>query len=130
MYVPITKAVSAPAPALSNKAVKNNLVASVHDSCSRKDGDKRKRGTAYAACSTLVPLVCESANKDLSVSEVCGCPKLAVVLFCFFWLRGGEPGTHRTTIGFVQNGNKNTLFICHHTWGTVEAFPVLENVIS
>jgi hypothetical protein len=74
--------------------------------------------------------LCESANKDLSVSEVCGCPKLAVVLFCFFWLRGGEPGTHRTTIGFVQNGNKNTLFICHHTWGTVEAFPVLENVIS
>ena len=43
--------------------------------------------------------------------------------FFFLFLLALRWGTHRTTIGFVQNGNKSTLFVCHHTWGTVEAFP-------
>jgi len=51
---------SAPAPPLSDKAVKNNLVASAHDSCSRKMV-RRDKGEQHAACSTLVPW-CESAK--------------------------------------------------------------------
>jgi hypothetical protein len=73
--------------------------------------------------------LCESANKDLSVSEVCGCPKLAVVLFVSF---GFEVGNAQDDYRLrAKRQQKHTFYLSSYMGpGTVEAFPVLENVIS